>query len=64
MPAVLMTLISVLKNIAWSFFGEKIMAKVVWWFLEKAAKRTEKTDFDDKLVAQAKAAYYKEAKNG
>ena len=57
MPIVLKTLLSTLKGIAWSFLGEKIMAKVVWWFLEKATSKTT-NKIDEKVVAMAKAKYY------
>lgn len=50
-------LLATLKNIAWSFFGEKILAKVVWWFLEKAVEHTD-NGIDDITVKMAKDKYY------
>lgn len=50
-------LLSTLKGILWSFVGEKVIAKFVWWFLEKAAKYTT-NGIDDELVQLAKRQYY------
>ncbi len=61
MPVVLKVLLMVLKRVLWSFFGEKILAKGVWWFLEYASKKTTNS-IDDDMVATAKAAYYRENK--
>lgn len=48
---------TVLKKILWSFFGEKIIAKLVWMFLEYAARQSTNS-MDDQAVKMAKSAYY------
>lgn len=55
MPLVI--LLNTLKGILWSFVGEKVIAKFVWWFLERAVKYTT-NGIDNEMVRLAKRQYY------
>ncbi|WP_158012899.1 hypothetical protein [Salinivibrio kushneri] len=47
---------TVVKNVAWSFFGERLLTKAAFGILGVVAKQTD-NKLDDKLVAEAKKRY-------
>lgn len=53
MPAIL---IKVLKNLAWSFLGEKLLTKAAFSILKAVAKKTT-NKLDDEIVAEAERRY-------
>ncbi len=59
MPAIL---IKVLKNLVWSFLGEKLLTEAAFSILKAVAKKTSNT-LDDEIVAEAERRY-KERPNG
>ncbi|WP_172971731.1 hypothetical protein [Salinivibrio sp. VYel6] len=49
-----------MKNLVWSFFGERLLTKAAFGILGIVAKQTD-NKLDDELVAEAKKRYEEKA---